>query len=176
MKYHPDKNPGDKEAEEKFKEAAEAYDVLSDPDKRAKYDQWGHNMGPSGFGGGGGGFHAGGMSMEDIFANFGDIFGGGGFGGFGGFGSATGGARRRRQPKGSDLRIKVKLTLQEISEGVTKKLKIPVMYNVSTAPGTGSQGRHRIPDMYTLPRFRSNRPRATDIPRPDAVDSHLSRM
>lgn len=139
LKYHPDKNPGDKEAEEKFKEAAEAYDVLSDPDKRAKYDQWGHNMGPSGFGGGGGGFHAGGMSMEDIFANFGDIFGGGGFGGFGGFGSATGGARRRRQPKGSDLRIKVKLTLQEISEGVTKKLKIPRYVQCQHCSGTGAK-------------------------------------
>ena len=74
--------------------------------------------------------------MEDIFANFGDIFGGGGFGGFGGFGSATGGARRRRQPKGSDLRIKVKLTLQEISEGVTKKLKIPRYVQCQHCSGT----------------------------------------
>lgn len=141
LKYHPDKNPGDKAAEEKFKEAAEAYDVLSDPDKRAKYDQWGHNMGPSGFGGGGGGgFHASGMSMEDIFSQFGDIFGGGSFGGFGGFGSAAGGsARRRRQPKGSDLRIKVKLTLKEISEGVTKKLKIPRFVQCQHCAGTGAK-------------------------------------
>lgn len=140
LKYHPDKNPGDKAAEEKFKEAAEAYDVLSDPDKRAKYDQWGHNMGPSGFGGGGSGFHASGMSMEDIFSQFGDIFGGGSFGGFGGFGSAAGGsARRRRQPKGSDLRIKVKLTLKEISEGVTKKLKIPRFVQCQHCAGTGAK-------------------------------------
>ena len=141
LKYHPDKNPGDKEAEEKFKEAAEAYDVLSDPDKRAKYDQWGHSMGPSGFGGGGGGgFHASGMSMEDIFSQFGDIFGGGSFGGFGGFGSAAGGSpRRRRQQKGSDLRIKVKLTLKEIAEGVTKKLKIPRYVKCEHCNGTGAK-------------------------------------
>lgn len=141
LKYHPDKNPGDKAAEEKFKEAAEAYDVLSDADKRAKYDQWGHNMGPSGFGGGGGGgFHASVMSMEDIFSQFGDIFGGGSFGGFGGFGSAAGGsARRRRQPKGSDLRIKVKLSLKEISEGVTKKLKIPRFVQCQHCAGTGAK-------------------------------------
>ena len=83
IQYHPDRNPGDKEAEEKFKEAAEAYDVLSNPEKRSRYDQYGHNMGPQGFGGGGfgGGFSGGGMSMEDIFSQFGDIFGGG-FGGF----------------------------------------------------------------------------------------------
>jgi len=140
LKYHPDKNPGDKEAEEKFKEAAEAYDVLSNPDKRARYDQWGHSMGPSGFGGGGGGgFHAGGMSMEDIFSQFGDIFGGGSFGGFGGFASAAGGSRRRRQPKGSDLRIKVKLTLKEIAEGVTKKLKIPRYVKCQHCNGTGAK-------------------------------------
>ncbi|WP_289158665.1 molecular chaperone DnaJ [uncultured Muribaculum sp.] len=140
LKYHPDKNPGDKAAEEKFKEAAEAYDVLNDPDKRAKYDQWGHNMGPSGFGGGagGGGFHASGMSMEDIFSQFGDIFGGGSFGGFRQYGS-TGGTRRRRQPKGSDLRIKVKLTLKEISEGVTKKLKIPRYVQCQHCNGTGAK-------------------------------------
>lgn len=142
LKYHPDKNPGDKAAEEKFKEAAEAYDVLSDADKRAKYDQWGHNMGPTGFGGGGGGggFHAGGMSMEDIFSQFGDIFGGGRYSGFSGFGSATGGSpRRRRQPKGSDLRIKVKLTLKEIAEGVTKKLKIPRFVQCQHCGGTGAK-------------------------------------
>lgn len=142
LKYHPDKNPGDKAAEEKFKEAAEAYDVLNDPDKRAKYDQWGHNMGPTGFGGGaggGGGFHASGMSMEDIFSQFGDIFGGGSFGGFRQYGSTGGSARRRRQTKGSDLRIKVKLTLKEIAEGVTKKLKIPRYVQCSHCNGTGAK-------------------------------------
>ena len=141
LKYHPDKNPGDKAAEEKFKEAAEAYDVLNDPDKRAKYEQWGHNMGPSGFGGGGGagGFHASGMSMEDIFSQFGDIFGGGSFGGFRQYGSTSGGTRRRRQAKGSDLRIKVKLTLKEIAEGVTKKLKIPRYVQCQHCNGTGAK-------------------------------------
>lgn len=143
LKYHPDKNPGDKAAEEKFKEAAEAYDVLNDPDKRAKYDQWGHSMGPSGFGGGGasgGGFHASGMSMEDIFSQFGDIFGGGSFGGgFRQYGSTSSGTRRRRQAKGSDLRIKVKMTLKEIAEGVTKKLKIPRYVQCQHCNGTGAK-------------------------------------
>ena len=113
IKYHPDKNPGDKEAEEKFKEAAEAYDVLSNPDKRAKYDQFGHNMGPQGFPGGGAqGFgFGGGMSMEDIFSAFGDIFGGhvhmDDFGGF----SNAGRRPRPRQRRGDDLRITIKMTL-----------------------------------------------------------------
>jgi len=113
IQFHPDKNPGNKEAEEKFKEAAEAYEVLSDSDKRARYDQFGHSMGPQGFpGGGGGGFYgAGGMSMEDIFEHFGDIFGGR-FNMGGGFGGATGGRARRRTRKGSDLRITVKMTLK----------------------------------------------------------------
>ncbi len=138
IQYHPDKNPGDKEAEEKFKEAAEAYDVLSNPEKRAKYDQFGHNMGPQGFpGGGGGGFHAGGFSMEDIFSQFGDIFGGG-FGNMGGFESA-GGRTRRRQRRGSDLRIKVKMTLAEIASGVTKTLKIPTLVKCSHCNGTGAK-------------------------------------
>ena len=131
IQYHPDKNPGDKEAEEKFKEAAEAYDVLSNPEKRAKYDQFGHNMGPQGFPGGDGGFHAGGFSMEDIFSQFGDIFGGG-FGNMGGFESA-GGRTRRRQRRGSDLRIKVKMTLAEIATGVTKTLKIPTLVKCTGA-------------------------------------------
>lgn len=117
IEYHPDKNPGDKEAEEKFKEAAEAYEVLSDPQKKAKYDQFGHQAfdGGGGFGGGHGG-----MNMDDIFSQFGDIFGGG-FGGFGGFGGGGGGQRR---VKGSNLRIKVKLTLEEIANGVEKKVKV----------------------------------------------------
>ncbi|MBD5309495.1 MAG: molecular chaperone DnaJ [Bacteroides sp.] len=141
IKYHPDKNPGDKEAEEKFKEAAEAYDVLSDADKRAKYDQFGHNMGPQGFGGagGGGGFYSGGgMSMEDIFAHFGDIFGdmGGGFSGFSG-----GGRTRTRQHvnKGTDLRITVKVNLKDIMNGVDKKLKIPRQVACEHCKGTGAK-------------------------------------
>ncbi|WP_286151452.1 molecular chaperone DnaJ [Duncaniella freteri] len=136
IQYHPDKNPGDKEAEEKFKEAAEAYDVLSNPDKRAKYDQFGHDMGPQGFPGGGG-FHAGGFSMEDIFSQFGDIFGGA-FGNMGGFESA-GGRPRRRQRRGSDLRIKIKMTLAEIATGINKTLKIPTMVPCSHCNGTGAK-------------------------------------
>lgn len=117
IEFHPDKNPGDAKAEEMFKKAAEAYEVLSDPDKRARYDQYGHAAfdGSSGFGGGG-------MNMEDIFSQFGDIFGsafGGGFSGFGGFG---GGGQRRM--KGSNLRIRVKLTLEEVANGVEKKIKV----------------------------------------------------
>lgn len=143
IKYHPDKNPGDKEAEEKFKEAAEAYDVLSDSEKRAKYDRFGHNMGPQGFGGGsygGGGFggFGGGMSMEDIFAQFGDIFGDvGGFGGFGGGGSRR--QARKRVNKGSDLRITVKVTLKDVMNGVDKKLKIPRFVACEHCKGTGAK-------------------------------------
>jgi len=121
IKYHPDRNPDNKEAEEKFKEAAEAYDVLHDPQKRQQYDQFGFD-GPAGMGGGFGGFGgAGGFSMDDIFSMFGDVFGGhSGFGSFGGFGS-TGG---RQQYRGSDLRLKVKLSLQDVATGVTKKFKL----------------------------------------------------
>jgi molecular chaperone DnaJ len=116
IEFHPDKNPGNKEAEENFKKAAEAYEVLSDPNKKAKYDQYGHQA----FEGGGGGYSGGGMNMDDIFSQFGDIFGGGGFGGFGGFGGGGG----QRRVKGSNLRIKVKLTLEEIANGVEKKVKV----------------------------------------------------
>ena len=139
VQYHPDRNPGDKEAEEKFKEAAEAYDVLSDADKRAKYDKWGHNMGPAGFGGGGAGgaYHAGGMSMEDIFAHFGDIFGDFEFGG--GFGGAQRGTPRKHVNKGTDLRITVKVSLKDIMNGVEKKLKIPRMVADEHCHGTGAK-------------------------------------
>ncbi|MEA5006220.1 MAG: molecular chaperone DnaJ [Rikenellaceae bacterium] len=123
LKYHPDKNPGDKDAEEKFKEAAEAYDVLSNPDKKSRYDQFGH-AGMSGAASGGG-FSGAGFSMEDIFSQFGDIFGGhfgGGFGGFGSFGGSSRGGRRVN--RGSDIRIRVKLDLKEIAHGAEKKVKI----------------------------------------------------
>ncbi len=140
LKYHPDRNPGDKQAEEKFKEAAEAYDVLSNPEKRKLYDQYGHNMGPQGFpgGGGGGGAQYGGFSMEDIFSQFGDIFGGHGFD-MGGFGSAGGGGSRRRQRKGTDLRITIKMTLEEIANGVQKTIKLPTFVKDSHCNGTGAK-------------------------------------
>ncbi len=139
IKYHPDKNPGDKEAEEKFKEAAEAYEVLSNDEKRHRYDQFGHSMGSQGFGGSGGFYTQGGMTMEDIFEQFGNIFGGH-FGGFGGFGGATGGGRRgSAQRRGSDLRITVKLTLEEIVKGVDKTLKIPAFVKCEHCNGTGAK-------------------------------------
>lgn len=133
IQYHPDKNPGDKAAEDNFKDAAEAYEVLSDDDKRARYDQFGH----AGVGGaaGGGGFGGGGMSMDDIFSHFGDIFGGGFGGGFGGFGGGGGG---RQTNRGSNLRIKVKLNLQEIANGCEKKLKVNKYVSCQHCNGTGA--------------------------------------
>ncbi len=133
IQYHPDKNPGDHTAEEKFKEAAEAYEVLSDENKRARYDQFGH----AGMSGSAGGGFGGGMSMDDIFSQFGDIFGGhfGGFGSFGGFGGAQ---RGRRVNRGSDLRVKVKLSLKEILNGVEKKIKVKKLVSCSHCDGNGS--------------------------------------
>lgn len=119
IEYHPDKNPGNKEAEEKFKKAAEAYEVLSDADKKARYDQFGHAAFENG-----GGFQGGGMNMDDIFSHFGDIFGGHFGGSFGGGFSGFGGSRGQVRVKGSNLRIRLKLTLKEIAEGVTKKVKV----------------------------------------------------
>ena len=145
IQYHPDKNPGDKEAEEKFKEAAEAYDVLSNPEKRSRYDQFGHAgvSGAAGNGGPFGGFSGESMSMDDIFSMFGDIFGGrggfgGGFGGFSGFGGGSGSQQRRY--RGSDLRVKVKLTLKEISTGVEKKFKLKKYVPCDQCHGTGAEG------------------------------------
>ncbi len=137
LEYHPDKNPGDTKAEEMFKKAAEAYEVLSDPDKKAKYDQFGHAAFE------GGGFGGGSMNMDDIFSQFGDIFGsafGGGFSGFGGFGGG------QRRVKGSNLRIRVKLTLEEVANGVEKKVKVKrklqadgVTYKTCTTCGGSGQ-------------------------------------
>lgn len=147
IEFHPDKNPGDKAAEENFKEAAEAYDVLSNQEKKARYDQFGH-AGMSGAAGNGGPFGGGfgggaDMSMDDIFSMFGDIFGGhgggGGFGGFGGFGGG-GGSQQQRRFRGSDLRVKVKLNLKEISTGVEKKFKLKKYVNCSHCHGTGAEG------------------------------------
>ena len=134
LKYHPDKNPGDATAEEKFKEAAEAYEVLSNDDKRSRYDRYGHGgLGNAG----GGGFGAGGMTIDDIFEHFGDIFGTGS-GGFGGFGSGS--RSRQRVNKGSNLRVKVHLNLNEIASGVEKKIKVSKYVQCKTCEGTGAQG------------------------------------
>jgi len=131
IKYHPDRNPGNKEAEEKFKEAAEAYDVLHDPQKRQQYDQFGFNAPGGGFNP----FEGASMNMDDIFSMFGDIFGGrAGFGGFGG-----GGSRGRQVHRGSDLRLKVKLSYNEIAHGVTKKFKVRKDITCSHCHGTGAE-------------------------------------
>ncbi len=136
IKYHPDRNPGDAEAEAKFKEAAEAYDVLHDPQKRQQYDQFGFDAPSGGFGGGSPFGGAGGFSMDDIFSMFGDVFGGHG-GGFGGFG---GGGQQAPKYRGSDLRLKVRLSLQEVATGVTKKFKVRKDITCEHCHGTGAEG------------------------------------
>ena len=131
LKFHPDKNPGNKEAEEHFKEAAEAYEILSNPEKRQRYDQFGHK----GVNGGGG---QGGMNMEDIFSHFGDIFGDGSpFESF--FGGGGGGRGGRRVNRGTNLRIKVSLTLEEIANGVEKKIKVNKFIACTSCKGSGAQ-------------------------------------
>ena len=157
LKYHPDRNPGDKSAEEKFKEAAEAYDVLSNPDKRQRYDQFGFAGTSSSAGGG---FSGGGFSMDDIFSQFGDIFGGhfgggsarGGFGGFGdffgGFGGSDEDERGGRVERGSDIRIRIKLSLAEVLHGVEKKIKINKLV---ACPDCGGKGAASEADIKTCP-------------------------
>jgi len=141
MQYHPDRNPGNKEAEEKFKEAAEAYEVLNDADKRSQYDRFGHNaFGP---GRGGGGYGGGGMNMEDIFSQFGDIFGEDAFGGFfGGGGRRSGG--RGRGSRGSNLRVKLKLNFTEIAKGTTKTIKVKKHIKCNTCQGSGAKDKGGI--------------------------------
>jgi molecular chaperone DnaJ len=137
LRYHPDKNPDDKEAEEKFKEAAEAYEVLSNPEKKQRYDQFGH----AGMGGASG-FSGQNMDMDDIFSMFGDIFGGhfggGGFGNFGGFGGG-GRSQRQRVTKGQNLRVKVTLSLKEIVNGAEKRIKVKKYIKCSSCNGSGAQ-------------------------------------
>lgn len=137
MQYHPDRNPGNKEAEEKFKEAAEAYEILSDADKRARYDRYGH----AGVDANGGGFRGGqgGMTMEDIFSQFGDVFSDTPFESFFGGGSRGGGTRSSRGQRGTNMRIKVKLTLDEIASGVTKKIKVRKQVPCQTCGGSGAK-------------------------------------
>lgn len=147
IKYHPDKNPDDKSAEDKFKEGAAAYEVLSNPEKKQRYDQYGH-AGVGGAAGNGGGYGGGGMNMEDIFSQFGDIFGSGGGGGspfdsfFGGGQSRGGGGRR--VAKGSNLRIKVKLTLEEIANGAEKKIKVNKQIACKTCDGSGAKDKNSV--------------------------------
>jgi molecular chaperone DnaJ len=137
LKYHPDKNPGDKKAEEKFKEAANAYEVLGNDEKRARYDRFG----PDGVGGAAGGFSGAGMTMDDIFSSFGDIFGDA-FGGFGGFGRS--GRSSQRVNRGSNLRVKVRVNLHEVASGTEKKIKVNKYVTCSECDGTGAADRNSL--------------------------------
>lgn len=142
LQYHPDRNPGNKEAEEKFKEAAEAYEILSDADKRAQYDRYGHagvgNNGRGGFGGGGG------MNMEDIFSQFGDVFGEDFFGNIFGGGQRGRSGQRSRGTRGSNLRVKLKLTYEEIAKGVTKNIKVKKYVSCNTCGGSGAKDKGSV--------------------------------
>jgi len=143
MQYHPDRNPGDKSAEEKFKEAAEAYEVLSDADKKAQYDRYGH----AGLSGNGRGFSGGGMNMEDIFSQFGDVFGDDLFGSF--FGGGRSRTSRSRGVRGSNLRIKIKLAYEEIAKGVTKNIKVKKYVSCQTCGGRGAKDKGGIQNCST---------------------------
>lgn len=143
MQYHPDRNPGDKVSEEKFKEAAEAYEILNDADKKAQYDRFGHNA----FNGrsGGGGYSGGGMNMDDIFSQFGDIFGDEGFGSFfGGGGRRSSGGSRGRGSRGSNLRVKLKMNFEEIAKGATKTIKVKKHVKCTTCQGSGAKDKNSV--------------------------------
>src|SRR5690242_18925983 len=139
MKFHPDRNPGDHTAEEKFKEAAEAYEILSDSDKRAQYDRFGHSaFGPSR---GGSGFSGQGMNMDEIFRQFGDIFGDDMFGSFFSGGS-RGSSRRSRGTRGTNLRVRIKVNYEEIAKGASKTIKVKKYIACSYCGGTGAKDTH----------------------------------
>ena len=140
MQFHPDRNPGDKSAEDKFKEAAEAYEVLSDADKKAQYDRYGH----AGVSSNGRGFSGGGMNMEDIFSQFGDVFGEDLFGSFFGSGGGRGRTSRARGVRGSNLRVKIKLTYEEIAKGVTKNIKVKKHVICNTCSGSGAKDKGSV--------------------------------
>jgi molecular chaperone DnaJ len=145
MQHHPDRNPGDKAAEEKFKEAAEAYEVLSDTDKKAQYDRYGH----AGVSSNGRGFSGGGMNMEDIFSQFGDVFGEDLFGSFFGGGSGRSRTSRSRGVRGSNLRVKIKLTYEEIAKGVTKNIKVKKYVICNTCSGSGAKDKASVQNCGT---------------------------
>ena len=140
MQHHPDRNPGDKAAEEKFKEAAEAYEVLSNSDKRAQYDRYGHAAVNSGRGG----FNGGGMNMDDIFSQFGDVFGDDIFGSFFGGRRGGGGSARAHGVRGSNLRVKIKLTYEEIAKGVNKNIKVKKHVACTTCHGSGAKDKASV--------------------------------
>ena len=144
MQHHPDRNPGDKGAEEKFKEAAEAYEVLSDADKKAQYDRYGH----AGLSSNGRGFGGGGMNMEDIFSQFGDVFGDDLFGSFFGGGGRSR-TSRSRGIRGSNLRVKIKLTFEEIAKGVTKNIKVKKHVVCNTCGGNGAKDKGSVQNCGT---------------------------
>jgi molecular chaperone DnaJ len=145
MQFHPDRNPGDKSAEEKFKEAAEAYEVLSDADKKTQYDRYGH----AGVSSNGRGFSGGGMNMEDIFSQFGDVFGEDLFGSFFGGGGGRGRTSRARGVRGSNLRVKIKLTYEEIAKGVTKNIKVKKHVVCTTCSGSGAKDKGSVQNCGT---------------------------
>ena len=145
MQHHPDRNPGDKSAEDKFKEAAEAYEILSDTDKKAQYDRYGH----AGVSSNGRGFSGGGMNMEDIFSQFGDVFGEDLFGSFFGGSGTRGRTSRSRGIRGSNLRVKIKLTYEEIAKGVTKNIKVKKHVACNTCGGSGAKDKGSVQNCGT---------------------------
>ncbi|KAA5532585.1 molecular chaperone DnaJ [Taibaiella lutea] len=148
MQYHPDRNQGDAAAEDKFKEAAEAYEVLSDTNKKAQYDRFGHAGMSGAAGGNGGGGFGGGMRMEDIFSNFGDVFGDDMFGSFFG-GGRQGGGRNGGGSRGSNLRVKLKMNYAEIAHGATKKIKVKKHVHCSTCNGSGAKDKNSVQNCNT---------------------------